>query len=149
MRALYAYKIRRIRGFVYHPDSPYSCTNLEVALLEIHSTPFHCPSNFQPAVHSCTDIGIVRASVALAIQMGPRAAAFTEQPIWSPKPKRHPNPVGWHNPIRQPPLQEDNLLDASWKPGLTYVVRIREAGTEACYPDQEVFPSNLPHFANS
>lgn len=29
------------------------------------------------------------------------------------------------------PLQEGNVLDASWKPGLTYVVRIREAGTEA------------------
>jgi len=29
------------------------------------------------------------------------------------------------------PVQEGNVLEASWKPGLTYVVRIREAGKEA------------------
>ena len=28
------------------------------------------------------------------------------------------------------PVQEGNFLEASWKPGLTYVVRIREAGKE-------------------
>ena len=29
------------------------------------------------------------------------------------------------------PVQDGNILQAKWKPGLTYVVRIREAGTEA------------------
>ena len=29
------------------------------------------------------------------------------------------------------PVQEGSVVEASWKPGLTYVVRIREAGTEA------------------
>ena len=36
-------------------------------VLEIHSTAFYRPSNFQPAVQSRADIGIVRASIALDI----------------------------------------------------------------------------------
>ena len=39
--------------------------------------------------------------------------------------------MGRHDLIRQAPLQEDIVLYASWKPGLIYVVHIREAGTEA------------------
>ena len=42
------------------------------------------------------------------------------------------------------PVQEDNVVEASWKPGLTYVVRIREAGTAAW---SFGFETPLTHFS--
>ena len=42
------------------------------------------------------------------------------------------------------PLQEGNDLEASWNPELTYIVRIREAGTEAW---SFRFETPLTHFS--
>ena len=41
-------------------------------------------------------------------------------------------------------MQEGSVVEASWKPGLTYVVRIREAGTE---PWSFGFETPLTHFS--
>ena len=43
------------------------------------------------------------------------------------------------------PLQEGNVLDASWKPGLAYVVRIREAGTNEAW--SRGFETPLTHIS--
>ena len=42
------------------------------------------------------------------------------------------------------PVEDGNSLEAKWKPGLTYVVRIREAGTE---PWSFGFETPLTHFS--
>ena len=42
------------------------------------------------------------------------------------------------------PVQDGNLLEAKWKPGLSYVVRIREAGTDAW---SFGFETPLTHFS--
>lgn len=42
------------------------------------------------------------------------------------------------------PVQEDSVVEASWKPGLIYVVRIRESGTEAW---SFGFKTPLAHFS--
>jgi len=42
------------------------------------------------------------------------------------------------------PVQQGNVLEASWKPGLTYVVRIREAGRETWSAG---FETPLTHFS--
>ena len=38
--------------------------------------------------------------------------------------------MGRHELARPPARQDGKALEANWKPGLTYVIRIREAGTE-------------------
>ncbi|MCZ0951192.1 MAG: fibronectin type III domain-containing protein [Rhodospirillaceae bacterium] len=42
-------------------------------------------------------------------------------------------------------MQEGNVLDASWNPGATYVVRIREAGTEEAW--SRGFETPLTHIS--
>lgn len=44
------------------------------------------------------------------------------------------------------PVQDGNVLEAKWKPGLTYIVRIRESATDAWSLG---FETPLSHFAFS
>ncbi|WP_428097632.1 fibronectin type III domain-containing protein [Candidatus Rariloculus sp.] len=61
--------------------------------------------------------------------------------------RTQPNPrIQWDGTtwLVRLPVQDGNILEAKWNPGLTYVVRVREAGTDAW---SFGFETPLTHFS--